>query len=74
MRTNMFTFKKTKRVKVVTEYPAICVDLTKEEASALADIIEEGSTVGWDPDESDDVGVAMEDLYRALKAFAENDV
>lgn len=35
MKTKTFTFKKTKRVKTVTEYPAISVDLTVKEAADL---------------------------------------
>lgn len=36
MRTKPFTFKKTERVKVVTEYKGISVDLTVQEAADLA--------------------------------------
>lgn len=35
MRTKEFTFKKTKRVKTVTEHRAISIDLTVEEARSL---------------------------------------
>lgn len=35
MKTKEFTFKKTKRVKVVSEYHAISVDLTVKDAADL---------------------------------------
>jgi hypothetical protein len=35
MRAKKFTFKKTKRVKTVTEHTGVCLDLTTEEAELL---------------------------------------
>jgi general stress protein 26 len=67
MRTHLFTFKKTKRVKTVTEYPAISVDLTKDEAKELMEIIARATV------ESEEPGTlaeeAMAALYDALEAF-----
>ncbi len=39
MRTNKFTFKKTKKIKVVEEHKGLSVDLTLQEASDLLAII-----------------------------------
>lgn len=59
MRTNSFTFKKTKSVKIVTEYPAISIDLTVTEAADLAAYIRPAST----PD------CRFRELLYALKKF-----
>ena len=72
MRTHEFTFKKTKRVKTVTEHPAISVDLTRDEARELAGIMEEGSYTGHEVEAgSDPVGEAMFKLHLALKRFVD---
>lgn len=49
MRAKPFTFKKTKRVKTVTEHRAICVDLTEQDAAdlrALLGAVECRETIG----------------------------
>ncbi len=39
MRAKKFTFKKTKRVKTVTEHNGVCLDLTDEEARKLRNLV-----------------------------------
>jgi hypothetical protein len=56
-----FTFKKTKRVKVITEHQGISVDLTVKEAADLVAYLAPAST----PD------CRFLDLLRTLRAFAE---
>lgn len=43
MRVKDFTFKKTKRIKQVTEHRGICIDLTEQEAADLRKLV---GTVG----------------------------
>lgn len=68
MRTKAFTFKKTKRIKVVTEHPAISVDLTCDEAAVLIGIMDNGS-VEYDDGEEDKPAEAMAELYNKLRDF-----
>lgn len=70
MRTHLFTFTKTKRVKVVTETPAISIDLTKEEADELRQYLELGYDVA--DNTATPVEVAMGDLLVRLQEFTGN--
>ncbi len=63
MRAKEFTYKKTKMVKTVTEFPGISLDLTVQEAANLRDII---GNVGT---ESDEVRELVAGLYAALTQF-----
>ena len=65
MRANEFTFKKTKRVKTVTEHQGISLDLTVTEAADLAELV--GNCATGDKD----CGNFMWDTYQALRAFVE---
>jgi hypothetical protein len=69
MRTNEFTFKKTKRVKTVTEHAGLSVDLTKEEAAALLELVLLGSETDESDDGPDDVWTTMYNLAQALRKF-----
>lgn len=60
MRTSEFTFKKTKRVKVVTEHAGISIDLTVQEAADLAAYLRPVGT----PD------CRYQPLYEAVSGFA----
>jgi hypothetical protein len=66
VRTNLFTFKKTKRIKMVTEYPAITVDLTKEEVLELAKVIHRSNATSI----PSDPWRAIVELYGKLCEFS----
>lgn len=70
MRTKEFTFKKTKRVKTVTEHPAISVDLTVSEARLLAYHLNAVPTVEEEDECPDaDAGESMYLLWVTLDDF-----
>jgi hypothetical protein len=39
VRTNEFKFKKTKRVRTVTEHRGLCVDLTEQEVADIHELL-----------------------------------
>ena len=61
MRASEFTFKKTKRVKVVVQYRAISIDLTENEAADLLAYLVPACT----PD------CRYQDLVDALRCFCD---
>ncbi len=60
MRTKEFTFKKTKRVKTVTEHPAISVDLTVQDAANLQALLGQATGPG-----------SGTTIYQALRDFVD---
>ncbi len=67
MRTSRFTFKKT----IKRNYKAISVDMTVNEAKALAEIIHDGTDYHDEGGEEDPVSFAMHTLFESLKDFVE---